>query len=231
MALKLASQSPQMKKRYPGNLGEHDLRQALDLLFFIKGKTYKKKSPEFIIPTADEFFTFCKFVSEEIYLKKTGGKKLFRSISSDKLNHNNYIDFYEYILHEKAETIYDRICLCLNMVFYALFLYFYTGIYMKVSVQEIKKMDSIQSYKQFFMVPMNWLCIHAMPSLEKYRKDIGTLYFNLYQPSIEKTLKLIEDPDTPKSFYKSAQHISELYDTTVIENHKSMCLYIGAVSL
>ena len=213
MALK---QSPQMKRRYPGNLGEHDLKQALDLLFLIKGKSYKKKSPDFINPTADEFFTFCKFVSEEMYLHKTNTKKLLRSLSSDKLNHLNHLDFFESIVQTKSETLNDRITLCLNIVFFALFVYFFTGISMKASIVDEKASESALSYKQFFIHPLNWFCVHVMPSLEKNKKEIIFNCFDMYHLNIQKLLDF-ENIDVNKSFYKTAQMFSDIFDETIVE--------------
>ena len=68
-------QTNQNAKRNFGNLGEDDLKNAINLLFIIKGKSIKKKSPEFVIPTAEEFFYFCRSTSEDIY-QKTVHKKL-----------------------------------------------------------------------------------------------------------------------------------------------------------
>jgi hypothetical protein len=195
--------SIQPKRKYPGNLGEHDLKQALELLFLIKGKSFKKKSPDFIVPTADEFFTFCKFVSEEIFLKKTNAKKLFRSLSSEKLNHLNNLDFFEYIVKIDSEDTYDRLNICLNVVYYALYLYFFTGAYMKASVTDT---DISDSYKQFFICPLNWFCTHVMPSLEKNRKEVVIQCMNLL-----KNKEFAEFESEPE-FFKTAQKFSEIYD-------------------
>jgi hypothetical protein len=218
MALKVASQSPNIKRRYPGNLGEHDLRQALDLLFLLKGKSYQKKSPEFIIPTTDEFFSFCKFVSDDIF-QKTSGKKLHRSLSYEKINYTNYLDFFENIVQTKSSTIVDRMCLCIEIVFYALFVYFYTGIYMKISVDESAKItetNAIATFKTHFVNPLNWFCTHTMPSLEKHKKDIVAMIYDIYQANIHDLLDQIHCRVSSYSLYKMAQAISDIFDSVIV---------------
>ena len=101
--------STQIIRRYPGNLGEDDLKNAINLLFLIKGKIIQKKTPEFIIPTAEEFFFLCKTTSEEFYYK-IQPKKIHRSLSSERIDKtHNIIEFLQTILHTSAETVTDRI--------------------------------------------------------------------------------------------------------------------------
>ena len=220
MALRITC--PQPKRKYPGNLGEYDLKQALDLLFLIKGKVYKHKSPDFVIPTADEFLTFCKFVSEEIYLKKCGGKRLHRSISTEKLNHAMYIEFFESIVQIKLITMYDRLSMCVSIVFYALFIYFYTGIFMKLSLGFNNVLtdgtdSSIHTFKTLFLNSLQWFCVHALPSLEKHKKEIVFLCFELYSNNVGRLLTDMEDTGSPKSYYKTAQQFSNIFDKNVVE--------------
>jgi len=220
MSLKITS--PQPKKRYPGNLGEYNLKQALDLLFLLKGKTYKTDSPDFVIPTADEFLSFSKYVSEDIFLVKHQGKRLHRSISSEKLNHAQYIDFFESIVQTKPINVYDRLSMCISIVFYALFIYFYTGIFMKLSVGFSNKLslstDSLQTFSSLFVNSIYWYCIHALPSLEKYKKEVVSSCYEIYQQHVDPLLSTMEESGSPKSYYKTAQKFSNVFDKVVVEN-------------
>jgi hypothetical protein len=219
MSLKISC--PQPKRRYPGNLGEHNLKQALDLLFLIKGKTYKNTSPEFIIPTADEFLTYCKYVSEDLFFIQNQGRRLHRSISSEKLNHAQYIEFFESIVQTKTITVYDRLSMSVSIVFYALFLYFYTGIFMKLSIGFGEKLvdsdDSVQTFKVLFLNSIYWFCIHALPSLEKYKKEIVYACFEIYDTNINPLVTNMGETGSPRSYYKTEQQFSTIFDKIVVE--------------
>ena len=210
-------------RRYPGNFGEDDLKQALNLLFLIKGKQYQKKSPDFVLPTAEEFFFFAKFVSEEVF-QKSSAKKLHRALSSDKLEDRaHYLEFFEFILHTKANHVLDRLCLCLDLVMYALAIYVYTGISMKFTMADtpdsskLHSEHAIQAYKQLFLSPIQWFCAHTMPCLEKHTKDVLQLCFTMYKAKLVPLLVDMEHIPKHTSLYKTAQSFSTLFQDAFVE--------------
>lgn len=204
------------KRRHPGNFGENDLKQALELLFLVKAKQYKTKSPDFLPPTADEFFTFCKFVSEEIYLKRTGGKRIHRSISSEKFHHVEYLAFYESILHMEGHNLYDRLVICISIPLYALFLYYYTGVYMKQSIG-LGDEDEQPGFQTVVAHSMKWFCIHVMPNLECCKAEILASCLSLIQSNLTDLQSSMESVGSPKSFYKTAMQFSNIFEKVVVE--------------
>ena len=217
------SSSHSISRKYPGNLGEDDLKQALNLLFLIKGKQYQKKSPEFIIPTAEEFYYFSRFVSEEVF-QKSSAKKLHRSLSSEKLEDRaHYLHFFEFLVQTKTSKVQDRLCLCLDIVFYALVIYFYTGIFMKFAMSDtintqMNTDNAILAYKQFFINPIQWYCTHTMPCLEKNKKDIVQVCYTLYQASIVPLIKNTSDMPKNTTLYKTAQSFTNIFDDAFVES-------------
>ena len=215
MSLRL---TPQSQRKFSGNSGEDDLKQSLTLLFLIKGQLYQKKSPDFLIPSAEEFFTFCKFVNQDIF-QKSQIKKIHRSLSAEKFeDHTQYLEFFEYILQTTTLNSSDHVCLCINIVFYAVFLYVCTGIIMKLSLDTSKTIGSLNynSTYSLFVPPIQWFCIHTMPCLEKHRKDILSLYHGVYYKHISTIFKT-NDPAFQKSISKIAQTFSETFDTVLVE--------------
>jgi len=229
MSLRL---TPQSQRKYSGNSGEEDLKQSLNLLFLIKGQLYQKKSPDFLIPTAEEFFTFCKFVNPDIF-QKSQTKKLHRSLSSEKFeDHTQYLEFFEYILQTTTLNSSDHICLCMNIVFYAVFLYVCTGIMMKLSLDTSKTIGSLNytSAYSLFVPPIQWFCIHTMPCLEKHKKDILSAYYGVYYTHISSMIKINDSP-FHKSISKTAQTFSETFDTILVESGNLEKLKKPVVSL
>jgi hypothetical protein len=55
------------KQMYAGESNRTHLIQALNLLFFIKGAAYQKNHPDFVIPTAGEFLSYARTLSDETY--------------------------------------------------------------------------------------------------------------------------------------------------------------------
>ena len=223
-------QTNQNAKRNFGNLGEDDLKNAINLLFIIKGKTIKKKSPEFIIPTAEEFFYFCRSTSEDIY-QKTVHKKLHRPLSLERLDINTtLLDFLETIHETQVHTVYDRLCICIYTVLYALCIYNYTRILFKLMVdpriKEKKRIihseNFLIDYKSLFLYPMQFFCVHVMSYLEKSKKEIMTLCFNFFQTHIVPEMsEKINDGNLCKSesVYKTAQELSIVFSSIVIEQN------------
>jgi hypothetical protein len=172
---------------------------------------YKQTSPESTIPSVDEFFTFCKFVSEEIFLKKTGGKRIHRTFSSDKCQGLDHIEMYESIVQMHTKNVFDRLTLCISIVIYALILYMQTGFYMKQSVGCTEETPALS------IPALHWFCVHALPSLERYKGEITDAYLQLYQSKHALLETTMEGSGSPRSYYKTALQCSNVFDKIVVE--------------
>ena len=213
-------QSTQIIRRYPGNLGEDDLKNAINLLFLIKGKLIQKKSPDFIIPTAEEFFFLCRTVSEEFY-NKMQPKKLHRALSSERIDRTHKIlEFLETIVHSPTQTITDRMCMCVFIVFYSLFVYIYTNILYKTNDMQILTDDTniVSIYKHLFINPIRAFCIHTMPCLEKHRSEILALCISFFKTNISPNISTFTKDafSVELPILKTAQSFSAIFDSVVI---------------
>jgi hypothetical protein len=203
------------KPRYSGNSGEHDLKQALELLFLVKAKLYKQTSPDFFAPTAEEFFSYCKLVSEEMYQKRTGGRRVHRSLSSERFCQTDYVPFYEHILQMDAKDLHSRLILCICIPLYALFLYYHTGIYMKQTIGVCD--EEYSGFPTMVQHSMSWFCVHILPSLESYKGNVLSACLALLQSQQSQLQSSFDTVGSPKSFYKTAMQFSTIFDKVVVE--------------
>jgi hypothetical protein len=81
---------------------------------------------------------------------------------------------------------------------------------------KITETISIAAFKTHFVNPLNWLCTHTMPSLEKHKKDIVALIYDIYQANIHDLLENINCRISSYSLYKTAQAISDIFDSVIV---------------
>jgi hypothetical protein len=132
-------------KTYTGSDGEKELIISLEFLFYVKGKEYNKKYPDFILPSAQEFLGVCRTMSDEIYDKsrktiaiskyqhgasKRSVKKILNATPFHSVKcgpRKELFDFLNYIHSNQSHIISNRVILSLATVLYAITLYTFTN--------------------------------------------------------------------------------------------------------
>jgi hypothetical protein len=155
-------------------------------------------------------------VSEEVYLKRTGGKRMHRSISSERFCQTDYVPFYESILQMDAKHLHSRLILCICIPLYALFLYYYTGIYMKQTVGFAEEEEQ-SGFPTMVHHSMSWFCVHVLPSLESCKGNILSACLTILQSQQPHLQSSLDTVGSPKSFYKTATQFSTIFDKVVVE--------------
>lgn len=185
--------SPNPVKK-PAGLGEDQiLLQAITLLFFLKGKQYQKKHPEFTIPSAHEFLSYCRMVSDEAFDKSRkdiaqakyakGASSCAKKIASARPFSSpcgtcTYTDFLRYMI----PSVDNNLILCIQTVVYALHLYLYIQAFMMMLEDgELSTVDRVravsqhvkqtESKRQFATCFLRFLTAH-MPTVIDIRERI-----------------------------------------------------------
>lgn len=170
------------KRRY-GGAGEFFLKNAINLLFQIKGAEYRKKHPDFVIPIADEFFGFVKLVDADLtkhYRTTHGICAKFRPITPDKDillvsphdGGSRLTDFLSFILKKDIEphdTLKERFLACITIVVYAVVLFSIFEQFVKHAALDIVFSDT---YKHVFADSLRWFLSHHLPSIVRCKKTL-----------------------------------------------------------
>ena len=170
------------KRRY-GGAGEIFLKNAINLLFQIKGAEYRKKHPDFVIPIADEFFGFVKLVDADLtkHYRTTHTKCIkFRQITPDKDillvsphdGGSRLTDFLSFILKRDInphDTLKERFFACITIVLYAIVVFSIFEQYVKHNVVDIVSSDT---YKHVFADPLRWFLSHHLSSVVRCKKTL-----------------------------------------------------------
>lgn len=133
------------KHTYAGESNRTHLIQALNLLFFIKGTVYQKNHPDFVIPTAGEFLSYARTLSDETYnanrkaiaivkykhgASPSHARKIMQSprpLSPTHGTHTYLQPFLQYILHTSAPV---TILTTLHVCIYAVGLYVFINLFL-----------------------------------------------------------------------------------------------------
>lgn len=178
------------KRRYGGSSEGLLLKNAIHLLFQIKGAEYQKEHPDFIIPTADEFFGFVKLVDADLTkhyrAMNVTHKQKFRQITSNKdimlvspqHGGSRITDFISFILKTvigSHDTPCERFFACLTIVLYAVMVYTFLEQYLLLksplkSTKDIaSEILSSDAYKNSFADPIRWFCSHHLPAILRFK--------------------------------------------------------------
>ena len=118
---------------------------------------------------------------------------------------------YESIVQMHTKNVFDRLTLCISVVIYALILYLQTGFYMK-------QISGFSEETPTFSIPaIHWFCVHALPSLERYKGEVTEAYLQLYQSKHTLLETTMEESGSPRSYYKTALQYSNVFDKIVVE--------------
>lgn len=184
---------------YTGSDGEKELINALELLFFLKGKEYSKRSPDVIIPSAKEFLGFARIVSDDIYDKsrktiaivkyqngatKQSVKKILQARPFLMPNPNDgtrkeLLEFLNFIHSNHACIVSNRVIMCLSTVLYAVTLYNF----MNTCLEDLEEpantvtMEATRSlgedaFKVVYSKPILRFCTAYMPILYDFKHMI-----------------------------------------------------------
>jgi hypothetical protein len=187
---------------YAGSDGEKELINALELLFFLKGKEYTKRFPDVIIPSAKEFLGFARIVSDDIYDKsrktiaivkyqngatKQSVKKILQARPFLMPNPNDgtrkeLLEFLNYIHSNHAFIVSNRVIMCLSTVLYAVTLYNFMNTCLEdlddsantVTVEATRALGE-DAFKATYSKPIFRFCTTYMPILYDFKNTIVNL--------------------------------------------------------
>lgn len=166
------------RRRYGGSGEGLILKNAINLLFQIKGTEYQVKHPDFIIPTADEFFGFVKLVDTDFtkHYRTTNTKRKitkFRQITPDKdimlvsPHHggSRLTDFLSFILKRVIgphDTPCDRFVACITIVLYAVAVWAFLEQFMIVRTppKTVTEILSSEAYVNSMTDLIRWFISH-----------------------------------------------------------------------
>ena len=179
------------KRRYGGSREGSHLKNAINLLFQLKGAEYQEEHPDFIIPTADEFFGFVALVDADLTITRrainTTHKQKFRQITPNKdimlvsPHHggSRITDFLSFILKKVIgpyDTPCERFFSCLSIVLYAVMVYTFLDQYITIAdpVKTLKQNASeilaSEAYKNSLANPLRWFLSHHLPSVLRFKE-------------------------------------------------------------
>ncbi len=184
---------------YAGSDGEKELIQALELLFFLKGKEYTKRFPDVIIPSAKEFLGFARIVSDDIYDKsrktiaivkyqngatKQSVKKILQGRPMFMPNPNDgtrkeLLEFLNYIHSNSTYIVNNRVIMCLATVLYAVTLYNFMNACLEdldesatMVTKTATRTLSEDAFKANYSKPILRFCTSNMPILSAFKHTI-----------------------------------------------------------
>lgn len=200
------------RKSYTGSEGEVDLVKSLELLFYISGKAYSNKIPDFNIPSPYEFLGYARTVSDDVYDKSrkslaiaqfyNGASKStiqkilyarpFQPRVTKDASTTQLLEFLTFIHADQPHITSNRTLLCISTVYYAVTLYNYLQEYMDMPIlwaqatqefgTELWKMKHGKAITQF--------CTSHMPVLYSVRHDVRDGIAVFLNDSVNKNMEL-----------------------------------------
>jgi hypothetical protein len=185
------------KQSYAGESNRTHLIQALNLLFFIKGTRYQKNHPEFVIPTAGEFLSYARALSDETYNSNRKGiaivkykhgaspshaRKIIqtRPLSpTTRTNGQTLPPFLQYILNT-SESV--SIITTLHVCIYAVGLYVFINLFL---LNPEKTPDAILHHPEFsprFVGPLVQFIQECIPQFTCIKTPVITALQSMIQP-------------------------------------------------
>ena len=198
------------KIKYGGNYGEIDLKQALDLLFQVKGAQYCEKNPAFIIPCSDEFLGIARAVDADLIENRKLSKKIkpgHRPLSNRSLDISaksetpRIYDFFSFILKKRIstdDTSCEKCLAFMSIVMYAVSLWQIIQLFELTSSKQIANSALVATFIQksildeekrdAFVNPIYWFCGHTMTSFVSFQAPIADFMYRFVKEYIYATL-------------------------------------------
>lgn len=165
---------------------ERLVREAIAFLFEIKGEEYRKKHPEFITPTADEFFSYARTVNDALESTRVKKGGVHRKLPIPKYSGgSNIIPFLEFIVPGPIDVANpcETILSILKIFLIAVMVYKFVVVFMRVQAENPGRnratlMANVQSvladpeYVDSFSDPVRWFCSKFLPVFNTLRDNI-----------------------------------------------------------
>jgi len=173
------------RRRHGGSNADRGLKRAIHMLFQLKGKEYQKEHPDFLIPTADEFFDFADTVNADL---KRDSKKTTRA-KNTRMRQNGGADLTEFLsfllqsVIGPSDTPCERFFACIVVVLYAVMTYVFVEqsllIYavtpLKPVVDIAKEVLATPAFANSIADPIRWFLANHLPVVVRGKDAIKDL--------------------------------------------------------
>lgn len=165
---------------------ERLVREAIAFLFEIKGGEYRKKHPEFITPTVDEFFTYARSISDALESTRVKKGGVRRKLPIKKhTGGSDIVPFLETIMPGPIDVANpcESILRIFNIFLYAVMVYKLVVIYMREHInnpglnrhtllENVQQTLADPEYVDSFADPVRWFCSKVAPVLNNVRDKL-----------------------------------------------------------
>lgn len=198
------------RRKYGGNRGMSQLRQAIEFYFKINSVGFEKEFPSFTTPTVDMFFTYASgwnsnliAIAKDQKIKKFGTNNLMETFL-----------WYLYPFTSLEERSFESCLKCFNVLFDSLFIYNYVTTYFEIYIETKQTSCEIQHIiektftSELYDLPLHWFFSNIMTIFNDSKCKIIT-YMSNYMKSILEKLICPDFKRTPIEFAISLQKIIE----------------------